>query len=407
MRKGRIAWIVTLLVLVGGGLALWRYLGDDGDGAVVYQTAPVARGRLAAQVTASGTLSPLVTVQVGSQVSGRIKALHADFNSRVDKGQVIAEIDPQLFDSDVAKARANLTAANANVSGAVAEADEAKRHWERTQALVAQGLVSSAESEAAQAAYQTAKARVTTARASLAQARAALSQSETNKAYTTIHSPISGIVISRNVDVGQTVAASLQAPTLFTIAEDLKKMEVHTSVAESDVGRLAPGMPVEFGVDAYPSERFKAKVKEVRYSPQTVQNVVTYDAVVSVENPDLKLRPGMTADVTFKIEERDNALLVPNAALRFRPPDAAPPTPGPGGRPERGKRAVWILDPLGAPQEVSIKVGISDGRNTEVTEGDLPEGAQVITGIEGAEPAAQPPPGGAPGGRRGGFGRIL
>jgi len=256
------------------------------------------------------------------------------------------------------------------------------------------------------------------AQARFAQAKAALDQAETNLAYTTIVSPIDGVVISRDVELGQTVAASLQAPTLFTLAEDLRMMEVHTSVAESDVGRIQPGMAVKFTVDAYP-DRFDGKVKEVRYSPKTVQNVVTYDAVVSVENPENKMRPGMTADVSFLVDEVADALLVPNAALRFRPPedvlsglrekrraeraraggrpggseDAGGPEAGertgerrrPDGPRQEGasKRMAWKLGPDGQPKPVPVETGISDGKQTAVTSGELSEGEELLIGIDG------------------------
>ena len=336
--KRSVIWIIAGLAVVAGGIWGYRAYTSRGDGKVAYQTASVTRGDLASQVTASGTLSPLVTVQVGSQVSGRIQALYADFNSHVEKGKVIAKIDPQLIESDVAKARANVAASRASVMRAQSDLMQARRNNERTSALASKKLVAQADADTTQSAFESAEAGVEAAKATLAQARAALTQSETNMAYTTIVSPISGIVIARSVDVGQTVAASLQAPTLFTIAEDLAKMEVHTSVAESDVGRLAQGMEVEFTVDAYPSDKFGGLVKEVRYSPQTLQNVVTYDAVISVDNRELKLRPGMTADVTFLVEKREAALQVPNAALRFRPPPDVldtigwkPPEGGAGG----------------------------------------------------------------------------
>ncbi|HEU5060116.1 MAG TPA: efflux RND transporter periplasmic adaptor subunit, partial [Kofleriaceae bacterium] len=375
----------------------------------------------------------LVTVQVGSQVSGRILELKADFNSRVEKGQVIARIDPQLFQTEVAKARANHNSARAQVTRAEAELAQAHRNHDRTTSLAGQQLVAKADVDASLAALQTAEASVAASRAMLSQAKAAVEQAATNLALTTIVSPISGIVISRNVDVGQTVAASLQAPTLFTIAEDLAKMEVHTSVAESDVGRLSAGMPVEFTVDAHPAEQFRGTVKEVRYAPQTVQNVVTYDAVVSVDNSDLKLRPGMTADVTFLIEKRDAVVVVPNTALRFRPPQKVldeigwkPPDERAraaggqprvrGGRPEKGprpgasRRLVWKLGKDGVPAPAMIEIGISDGKLTEVVSG-VAEGETVIVGVVGAEqPSSQP--GGAPGGNqrerdRRRFGRFL
>lgn len=447
--------IAGLAVLVGGIWGYRAYKASE-EGGIEYQTASVTRQDLAAQVTASGTLSPLVTVEVGSQVSGRIQALHVDFNSRVTKGQVIAKIDPQLIQSDVTKARANTTAARASVARAEAELGQARRNNQRTSALASKALVAKADADATLATLEASEAGVASAKASLTQARAALTQAETNLAYTTIVSPIDGIVISRDVNVGQTVAASLQAPKLFTIAEDLAKMEVHTSVAESDVGRLAQGMDVEFTVDAHPSDRFVGKVKEVRYSPQTLQNVVTYDAVVSVDNAELKLRPGMTADVTFLIEKRDDAIVVPNAALRFRPPPdvlaqigfKGPPEGGraggaaggrtggertgsageqtatagtaprseilsgdaPRGEGRRGRggaeranrRMVWKIGASGLPEPARVTIGISDGRQTEIVDG-LAEGDRIITGITGAQaaPAEQNQQGG---GNRGGGG---
>ena len=447
--KRRIIGALAVVAVLGGALLAWRLIWKRGSAAVEYETAVAERGSLSSQVTASGTLSPLVTVQVGSQVSGRILELKADFNSRVEKGQVIARIDPQLFQTEVAKARANHNSARAQVTRAEAEAAQANRNHDRTSSLAEQQLVAKADVDSSLAALQTAQASVAAARAMLSQAKAAVEQADTNLALTTIVSPISGIVISRNVDVGQTVAASLQAPTLFTIAEDLAKMEVHTSVAESDVGRLSAGMSVEFTVDAHPSERFRGQVKEVRYSPQTVQNVVTYDAVVSVDNGELKLRPGMTADVTFLIEKRDAVVLVPNAALRFRPPakvlDAIgwkPPDErgpergrggaGPGearargvaagsevaggkrekeGRERAGRRLVWKLGKDGLPAPAMIEIGISDGKVTEVVSG-VAEGETVLVGVVGAEQSSAQPGGGGPGGSsrdrdRRRFGRFL
>ncbi|HET7752615.1 MAG TPA: efflux RND transporter periplasmic adaptor subunit [Anaeromyxobacteraceae bacterium] len=316
--------VAAAAAVAAGGVWL-AVLPSQADAAPRYESAPVTRGRVAAMVTASGTLSPLVTVQVGSQISGRVQALYADFNSHVKKGDVIARIDPSVQESLVQQARANEGMAVAAVRSAEAAVVEARRQHQRTTTLVAKDLVAQAEADTTLAKLESAEADVVSARAKVAQARAARVQAETNLGYTTITSPIDGVVISRDVDVGQTVAASLQAPLLFTLAEDLRKMEVHTDVAESDVGRVAAGVPVEFTVDAYPGDHFKGVVKAVRYAPKTVQNVVTYDAVVSVDNSSLKLRPGMTADVSFMVEELPDTLLVPNAALRFRPPDAATP----------------------------------------------------------------------------------
>jgi HlyD family secretion protein len=391
---------VVLIALVGAGV--YAVLPSRQKAAPRYETAALSRGSLTARVTATGTLSPLVNVQVGSQISGRIQALYTDFNAHVRKGDVIARIDPRLFESDVANARANMQAAEAAVTRAEAERTDAGRNNDRTQALARKNLVSQAEADTALTAYRAAEAQLAAALAALAQASAALERAETNLAYTEIVSPIDGIVISRNVDVGQTVAASLQTPTLFTIAEDLRQMEVHTNVAESDVGHIHPEMTVEFTVDAYPSDRFTGVVKQVRYAPQTIQNVVTYNAVVSVANPELKLRPGMTADVIFVVEERDDALVVPSAALRFRPPaDTTGPPPGaevPATAP--GERVLWKVDGEGRPEPVVVAIGISDGQRTEIVRGDLSPGDLVIVGVVGDGASGKPP-------ERSSFGRFL
>jgi HlyD family secretion protein len=395
------------LVLAGlGGLAVLRALRPAAPEAAGWETASVTRGPLAARVTATGTLSPLVTVQVGSQVSGRIHELFADFNTRVTKGQVIARIDPRLFETELAKARANAESAAAGVVRAEAELVNARLKHERTASLAERELSPRSDADAALAAWESAKAQVASAKAALAEARAAVEQAETQLAYTTIVSPIDGVVISRDVELGQTVAASLQAPTIFTIAEDLAKMELHTHVAEADVGRLRDGMPVEFGVDAHPTRRFAGIVREIRYSPQTIQNVVTYDAVVAVDNSDLALRPGMTADVSFLVEQREAVLHVPNAALRFQPPPealdggaqprigtpsgvASAPPGGPRPAPSR-ERVLWTLDAAGRLAPLTVQIGVSDGQSTEVTGEGLAEGLTVVTGVAGGEPEAPP-----------------
>ncbi len=284
-----------------------------------YETARVDRGRIVAQVTATGTLSALVTVQVGSQVSGRIQQLFVDFNSPVKKGQLIAKIDPQLFQATLEQARANHIAARADLARAKVQAADAARQLARTRSLAERKLVAQADLDTAQATAEGAQAGVDAAAGKVEQARASLQQAQVNLAYTNIISPINGTVISRSVDVGQTVAASLQAPTLFVIAEDLAKMQVDTSVAEADIGKLRAGMDASFTVDAFPGRRFRGTVRQIRNAPQNVQNVVTYDAVVDVGNPDLELRPGMTANVSFVFADRADVLRVPNGALRFRP----------------------------------------------------------------------------------------
>ncbi|WP_293251649.1 efflux RND transporter periplasmic adaptor subunit [Nannocystis sp.] len=350
MKLGSIfSTLLTLGALGAGGWFIYdRYVKVEVP-KIEYRSEPVARGRVTSTVTASGTLSPLKTVQVGSQVSGRIVELLADFNSQVKKGDVIARIDPSLLESDKARSRANLQSARASLTKANADRDNAKLIYERTRQLVKDGVAAQQELEAAFTAWTSAKASAEAASASVAVARAAIETADTNLLYTTIVSPIDGVVISRDVSVGQTVAASLSAPTLFTIAEDLKDMEVHTSVAESDIGQLRPEMKVTFTVDAYPSDRFRGTVFQIRNAATTLQNVVTYDAVVRVDNDELKLRPGMTASVTFIVEDRRDALLVPNAALRFTPPDPkiaalAPPSAAGRGGEGRGGRKRWSDD---------------------------------------------------------------
>ena len=418
--------MVSLAVLaVGAGVGVWK-LRAAPEPAIRFETAAVERGRLGAHATASGTLSALVTVQVGSQVSGRIEKLFVDFNSTVKKGDIIAKIDPPLFEADVQKARANALAASGSLAKAKAEALNAERQYARIKELRASGLASQSELEASESASLSAKAQVDVAKGSVEQARAALHQAEVNLAYTTIRSPIDGVVISRSVDVGQTVAASLSAPTLFTIAEDLRKMQVDTFVAEADVGKLKAGMAATFTVDAFPGRRFKGALREIRNAPQTVQNVVTYDAVIDVDNSALELKPGMTANVTILVADKEDVLKVPNSAFRFRPPAELAPSGSASARPPRERRAgppgaasaagtvpadfeqparsewktIWVLRD-GRPSPVRIRGGITDGTSTEVVEGELEEGAAVITlAIGGSAPAPASSRGGSPGGMR-------
>ncbi len=420
--KRRLVVLAALAVVLVAAAAAWRWRAARSDREFHFETAPVTRGRVVAKVTATGTLSALVTVQVGSQVSGRISALHADFNTPVRKGQLIALIDPQLFEAAVEQAKANAVAAQGNLAKARAQALDADRQLGRTRTLAERKLVATADLDTAQANADAARASVQAAEGALAQTRAALHQAQVNLAYTRIVSPTDGVVISRSVDVGQTVAASLQAPTLFVIAEDLSKMQVDTSVAEADVGRLRAGMPATFTVDAYPGKVFKGLVRQVRNAPQTVQNVVTYDAVVDVANPDLELKPGMTATVTFVYAEKQDVLRVPNAALRFRAPPAlaaaagrgaAAPAEGrregnggtrPAGRDparEDGRRTVWVLrGEQAAP--VAVQTGVSDGSVTEVVSGELSEGDATVTDASGG-PKGGAQPGGAGSPRRGLF----
>ncbi len=416
--KRKYIWGIVGVIVIVAGYGYVRVRQAKAKGQVGYVTSKVDRGRITAKVTASGTLSAIVTVQVGSQVSGRVAALYADWNSQVKKGELVAKIDPALFQASVAQARANLVAAQGNLAKAKAQAIDAERQYKRNQTLAERKLIAQADLDTSQSTADAAKAQVDAAQGAVEQAKAQLNSTEVNLAYTDIISPTDGTVIARNVDVGQTVAASLQAPTLFLIAEDLRKMQVDTSVAEADIGKLKPGMKATFTVDAYPNDRFAGTVRQVRNSPQTVQNVVTYDAVIDVPNPDLKLKPGMTANCTFVWAEQDNALRVPNAAMRFRPPaellastpgaDAAQGGPGAGAGAALGRsagarspagaqsdpsrRTVWVLRD-GKPQRVVIRPGVSDGSFTEVAEGDLSEGDLVITDMSGSSSVAQQPGG--------------
>jgi HlyD family secretion protein len=445
------ASLIGVIALAAAGVGAFVWTRNAKPPAPKFETVKVDQGRIVARVTATGTVSALVTVLVGSQVSGRIAQLFADFNSQVKKGQVIAKIDPELFNAALEQSRANYAAAKGNLEKSQAQAVDAERQYQRAKALAEKQLIATADRDTAESTAAAARAQVSASQGAVAQASASMHQAEVNLTYSTIKSPIDGVVISRSVDVGQTVAASLQAPTLFTIAEDLAKMQVDTSVAEADVGKLRPEMSATFLVDAYPQERFRGKVRQIRNAPQTVQNVVTYDAVIDVDNPDLKLKPGMTANVTFIYAEKLEVLRVPNAALRFRAPaeltkkaelpassaNAANADPAAAGstdrpasdRPRQGRgegrggegrgggqrgpredpdqRTVWVLPAFGDPRAVRIRTGISDGTLTEIIEGDLHAGDALITEMSGGDdkPATTVPPGGGPPG--GGLRRVF
>jgi HlyD family secretion protein len=336
---------------------------------VEYRTEKVTRGDIQETVTATGTVNPVTTVQVGTQVSGTIKNLYADFNSPVRKGQLIAQIDPAFYETQLAQAQANADRAEAALR-------DAERILNQNKALYERNLVAKND-------YDSAVTNHDAARAQLAQAKAALKTAETNLGYTKIYSPVDGVVISRNVDIGQTVAASFQTPTLFTIAQDLTKMQINTNVAESDIGKVKVGQEVEFTVDAYPDTTFRGAVWQVRRAPITVQNVVTYDVVVQVPNPGLKLMPGMTANVSVIITTKANVLRLPNAALRFRPERPAGLAGTEKAAAETGERkgssgpAVWLPE-KGSPKRVAVQLGITDGTVTEVVSGDLQDGQEII-----------------------------
>ena len=370
----RITLMGGAVLLVVLALFVFRRVGN---GAAEYQTATVTRGPITQAVTATGTLNPVVNVQVGSQISGNIQKLFVDFNSPVKAGQVVAQIDPAVF-------QASVTQAEGDLANARAALELARVTAKRTEELVAKQNSAQSELDQAVAALHQAVAMVTIKEGALQKAKVDLD-------HCTITSPIDGIVISRSVDVGQTVAASLSAPVIFTIANDLAKMQIDANVAEADIGTVEGGQKVDFTVDAFPRNTFHGEVVQVRNAPITVQNVVTYDTVIGVNNADLKLKPGMTANVSIVGALRDNALKISNAALRFRPPDlTAPLAAAPGRRGKPGEhateRTVYVLRGS-KPIPVQIKTGISDGIFTEVLDG-LQEGDRVVTAMTGKAPSA-------------------
>jgi HlyD family secretion protein len=452
--------VLALLVTAGwGGLGYWW---GPQNGAR-YRLAAVERGDIAALVSATGTLNPVTMVQVGTQVSGTIEKLFADFNSMVRDGQVIAQLDQASFrakmaqaDATLENARADLKHAQANVLNVnatieTAQADvssqqaniervqveitDAKRQLDRLRQLFERQLISRSELDTAQSSYDTAvaqrnaaraqlessqaklraaqaqrrsaEAQVDKARAQVSQSQAALEQAKVDLDRTIIRSPIDGTVISRNVDVGQTVAASLQAPTLFTIAQDLTRMQVDTNVSEADIGNVQIGQPATFTVDAYPNQTFHGVVREIRQAPIIVQTVVNYNTVIAVDNPELKLRPGMTATVSILVAHRDQVLKIPKAALRFQPRltdrerealgllgqprgGAAPSRAGPttAGSPRQrwqNMPKVWVVTPEGFLKPIAVRLGISDEQYTELLGDSLSEGQELVTGMIGGD----------------------
>jgi HlyD family secretion protein len=384
--------VVLIGILAGGGYYLFKNKGN----AVQFKTEKVARGDLRATVTATGTVSAVTTVLVGTQVSGTVKELLVDFNSPVKKGQLLAQIDPALPEAKVSQARANLQSAEAGVEKAVAVLQDANRTLDRNRTLWDRKYIARSDLDTSETNQQSAQAQLSVAKAQVGQARAALQQEETNLQYTRILSPVDGVVISRNVDVGQTVAASFQTPTLFSIAQDLTRMQIDTNVDEADIGRIKVGQTVQFTVDAYPDTLFPGRVAEVRNAPTTIQNVVTYDVVVKVANPELKLKPGMTANVSIITALEKDVLKVPNAAIRFKwqPAGANSEKGSAKGAAGAGRskaevqastpktQGVWVFDGE-KPRRVPLTLGINDGNNTAVISGELKEGDAVIVEATG------------------------
>jgi HlyD family secretion protein len=379
-----------LVVLLAAGLLFYLSSGNNGP---KFKTQTAARGDIRAAVTATGTMNAVTTVLVGTQVSGTISKLYVDFNSPVKKGEILAQIDPATFQAQVDQARANLQVAQANVQKAEAGVIDTKRTMERNKTLFARNFIAKSDVDTAETNYLSAEAQLSASKGAVAQTRAALDFAETNFRYTKIISPVDGTVISRNIDVGQTVAASFQTPTLFNIAQDLTRMQIDTSVDEADIGKIKVDQPVEFSVDAYPDITFRGKVSEVRNAPITVQNVVTYDVVVKVDNPELKLKPGMTANVSIILDDKKGVLRVPNAALRFRPAERSKETPPQKGSADQKGSAVWVLE-NDRPKRTKVTSGISDGNYTEILSGDLKEGDAVIVESIGVAKKSDSPIGG-------------
>ncbi len=340
---------------------------------VNYDMAPVERRDISSFVTAIGNVSAVTTVEVGTQVSGTIREIYVDYNSIVNKGQIIALIDPTTFEAQVEQAKANLMQAKAGLQRAQATLADAKRNLDRQKMLWERDLIARSDLDSAQTNYDLAVAGVSEADANVLQAQASLKKVETDLGYTRIYSPVDGIVVSRDVDAGQTVAASFQTPTLFTIAEDLTKMQIETNVDEADIGNVREGLEVTFTVDAYPNAVFSGRIKQVRIASSVVENVVTYPVIIDVSNPDLMLKPGMTANVTIITDKKENVLAVPSAAFRYRPSAYE-------GELLRG-RVLWVLEE-GRPLPIQVETGISDGAYVEIKSDDLKEGDRVITGEE-------------------------
>jgi HlyD family secretion protein len=448
-------WIAIIFVVIVGSVLGFTLIRKGRNGVVKYRTEPVSRGDIEAVVVTSGTLNPIELTDVGSQVSGKIDKLYVDYNSQVTKGQVVAELDLDPLKMQVEQSEANYKSRAASLERAKVTLENLKSKYERAQSLFDKKLIAIEDKELAEANYLNAKSDVISAEASLSQAKAQLDLSNVNMSYATIRSPVDGVVITRKVNVGQTIQASYQAPVLFQVATDLTKMKVECSVDEADIGRVKEGQKARFTVEAYPNETFSGTVQQVRYAAETVSNVVTYTTVINVENPEKKLRPGMTATVSIVVGEAKNVLRVPNSALRFTPelsqaemerimkdmsermqaqrqaqggqPGAATTQGGPaqsarrteGQRPQgQGSQAmgsqgfsvgagvqrrqpsrVWVQDKLGKLSMVFIRPGVTDNTYTEILRSDLKEGDPVIVGTEGSGGSAANAAGrGGPGG---------
>lgn len=359
--------LIIIVVLIIGAIAVAQ------SKKVRYKTEKIDRCTITEFVEASGTINPVNTVSVGSTVSGLIKNIYVDFNSEVKKGQLLAQIDPANFEAQVQQNQAQINNASANLSKLQAIADFDQKQYERYKNLYAKNFVAKSELDQKYSTYKSDLAQINSARAQINQYQASLKTAQTNLGYTKIIAPVDGTVISRKIDLGQPVAASFQAPELFTIAQDLTKMQIEVSVSEADIGKVKEGQEVKYTLDGYPDTDFFGKVTQVRLSPTTVSNVVTYTVIVDVDNEDLKLKPGMTANVSIITNESVDVICVPNIALKF--------TPKTDGQKYK-TQGIWILD-KNKPKRIDIKTGASDDSSTEITAKDIAEGDKVITGILG------------------------
>ena len=391
MKKKIVIGVIILAVI--GAIVLIVFFNKDNKPKFAYDR--VSQGVIKSVVSATGTVNAVTTVQVGTQVSGTIRQLFVDYNSPVKKGQLLAQIDPDVFNAQVAQARANLLSARANLEKSQVMLRDTKTTWERNKILYEKKFISKSDLDTSETNFLSASAQIKVAEAQIEQAQAALDATSINLKNTRILSPVNGTVISRNIDVGQTVAASFQTPTLFTIAQDLTKMQIDTNIDEADIGKIKVGQTAPFTVDAYPDAPFNGKVSVIRNAPITIQNVVTYNAVVTVDNSSLKLKPGMTANVTIETEIKSGILRVPNAALRFKP--TLPPDKS--GNSQTALRlkslkgpVVWIVENKKL-KPVKLITGITDGSYTEIVSGDIKEGQPVITDSLAVKKKADTPPG--------------
>lgn len=365
----KLIFIITLIVI---SVVSGFYFVHNSQNKPKYLTSQAFKGKIVEKITASGIINPVSTTNVGTQVSGTIKEIHADFNTPVKKGQILAQIDPTLFEARVTQQQANLISAKANLAKLQATLANDRKTLERYKRLYDKDFIAKSEVDLAETIYNGDLAQVDAAKAQILQAEAGLKSAQTDLGYTRIVSPVDGVVISRNIDIGQTVAASFQTPTLFLVAQDLTKMQIYTSIAEADISKAGIGQEAEFKIDGYPDEIFSGKVVQVRNSPTSTQSVVTYDVVVSVDNKNMKLKPGMTANVTVVTSKNDDALLVPNECFRFTMHQG-------DNRPKYKEKGLWVLK-NNEPLRVEIKTGISDEDNTEIVSGDIKPGDEIITG---------------------------